>query len=54
MLRKIVIYLVGRKFQFRGFFVVVKVDGSDVITGICLITPGCFNIQTRHESDNAR
>ena len=47
LLRKIVIYLVGRKFYLRGFFA-VKVDGSDVIVG----TPKCFNIQTRHKFEN--
>ena len=47
LLRKIVIYLVGRKFYLRGFFA-VKVDGSDVIVGI----PECFNIQTRHKFEN--
>ena len=34
ILRKIVIYLVGRKFHLHDFFA-VKVDGSDVYPGIC-------------------
>ena len=51
-LRKIVIYLVGRILNLRGLFVAVKVDGSDVNPGICLITPGCFNIQTSHGFEN--
>ena len=42
ILRKIVIYLVGRTFYLRGFLA-VKVDGSDVIVG----SPVYFNIQTR-------
>ena len=48
LLRKIVIYLVGRKFYLRGLFFAVKVDGSDVIVG----TPECFNIQARHKFEN--
>ena len=48
LLRKIVIYLVGRKFYLRGLFFAVKVDGSDVIVG----TPECFNIQTRYKFEN--
>ena len=42
ILRKIVIYLVGRTFYLRGFFA-VKVDGSDVIVG----SPVYFKRQTR-------
>ena len=33
-------------------FFVGKVDGSDVKLGICLIIPGCFNIQTSHGFEN--
>ena len=47
LLRKIVIYLVGRKCYLRGFFA-VKFKGSDVIVG----TPKCFNIQTCHKFEN--
>ena len=38
-------------FIFADFFA-VKVDGSDVNPGICLINLGCFNIQTSHGFEN--
>ena len=50
-LRKIVIYLVDRKFYLRRFFA-LNVDGSDGNPEICLITPGCFNILTSHGFEN--
>ena len=52
LLRKIVIYLVSRTFYLRGHFYAVEVDGSDVNLGICLITPGSFNMQTSHGFEN--
>ena len=33
-------------------FSAVKVNGSDVKPGICLVTPRCFNIQTSHGFKN--
>ena len=33
-------------------FALIKVDGSDVNPRICLITPGCFNIQMSHGFEN--
>ena len=42
---RIAIYLVVRKCYFVDFLA-VKVNGSDVKPGICLVTPRCFNIQT--------
>ena len=33
-------------------FLAVKVNGSDVKPGICLVTPRCFNIQTSHGFKN--
>ena len=46
-LRKIVIYLVGRKFYLHGLsFLLLKLNG------ICLITTVCFNIQTSHGFEN--
>ena len=48
---RIAIYLVVRNFIFVDFLA-VKVNGSDVKPGICLITPQCFNIQTSHGFKN--
>ena len=49
LLRKIEIYLVGRRFYLRVFFA-VKVEESEVIVG----TPECYNIQTRRKFEKFR
>ena len=51
LLRKIVIYLVGRTFYLRGPFCYLSWRGW-CPPGICLVTPGCFNIQTSHGFKN--
>ena len=48
---RIAIYLVVRKFFFV-VFLAVKVNGSDVKPGTCLVTPLCFKIQTSHGFKN--
>ena len=52
ILWKIVIYLIFRKFYLRGLLFALKVHGSDAKSGICLVTPGCFNIQTSRGFEN--
>ena len=47
LLRKIVMYFVGRKVYLRWLFA-AKFNGSDVNAGICFVTPGCFNVQMSH------
>ena len=49
---RIAIYFVVRKFYQFVNFLAVKINGSDVKPGICLVTPRCFNIQTRHGFKN--
>ena len=51
LLRNIVIYLVGRTFYLRGPFG-CQSWRKWCPPGICLVTPGCFNIQTSHGFKN--